>query len=373
MYVVDHLEKARHALTRCRRNEDDGRVGHVGKVTANVFAHSVHGLAVLFDQIPLVYDDDAGLARVVRETGDLRILLGHALLRVDHDEAHVRAVNGHGRAQHAVTLDHIVDLRLFAHTGGVDKDILALLVFKIRVDGVARRTGNIADDHALGAENAVRERGFANIGLTDEGDLDDVLIFFLFLLGWKVLKAGVEQVARAVAVDGGNGDWVAQSQVVELVKIGVDLTGGVHLIDRQHDRLAAAQQHIGDLLVGSRQAGLHIRQENDDVRVANGDLRLLAHERQNLVVRARFDTAGIHQRKFAAAPLALAVDAVARDARRIFNDGEPLADELIKEHGLAHIGSAHDRNQRFHLSASFIPKRRRNAALIAKQNITNTV
>ena len=48
------------------------------------------------------------------------------------------------------------------------------------------------------------------------------------------------------------------SQVVELVKIGVDLTGGVHFVERQHDRLVAAQQHIGDLLVGRRQAGLHV-------------------------------------------------------------------------------------------------------------------
>ena len=135
-----------------------------------------------------------------------------------------------------------------------------------------------------------------------------------------------------------------------------------------------SQQHIRDLLIGSRQAGLHIRQENDDVRVLNGDLRLLAHERQDLIVRARFDTAGVHQTEFAAAPLALAIDAVARDARRILDDGEPLADELIKQHGLADVRPSNDRNQRFHLSASFIPKRRAIAPLfIAKQNITNTV
>ena len=158
VHVVDHLKKARYALARRRRDEEDGRIGHVGEVAADVVAHFVHGLAVLFDKIPLVHDDDAGLACLVREARDLRILLGHALLRVDHDEAHVRTVNGHRGAQHAVALDHIVDLRLFAHAGGVDEDILALLVFKVRVDGVARRARNIADDHALGAENAVRQR-----------------------------------------------------------------------------------------------------------------------------------------------------------------------------------------------------------------------
>ena len=158
MHVVDHLKKARHALARRRRDEEDRRIGHVGEVAADVVAHFVHGLTVLFDKIPLVHDDDAGLACLVREARDLRILLGHALLRVDHDEAHVRTVDGHRGAQHAVALDHVVDLRLFAHAGGVDEDILALLVFKVRVDGVARRARNIADDHALGAENAVRQR-----------------------------------------------------------------------------------------------------------------------------------------------------------------------------------------------------------------------
>ena len=173
---------------------------------------------------------------------------------------------------------------------------------------------------------------------------------------------------------GGNGDGVAETEVIELVEVGIDTARGVHLVHCQHDGLAGSQQHIRDLLIGSRQAGLHIRQENDDVRVLNGDLRLLAHERQDLIVRARFDTAGVHQTEFATAPLALAVDAVARDARRILDDGEPLADELIKQHGLADIRPSNDRNQRFHLSASFIPKRRAIAPLfIAKQNITNTV
>ena len=128
------------------------------------------------------------------------------------------------------------------------------------------------------------------------------------------------------------------------------------------------------VVIGGGHAGLDVDDEDDDRRVVDGDLRLRAHERENLVVGARRDAAGVDERKFAAAPLALAVDAVARDARRILDDGEPLADELIKQHGLADIRPSNDRNQRFHLSASFIPKRRAIAPLfIAKQNITNTV
>ncbi len=59
------------------------------------------------------------------------------------------ALDGHRRAQDAVVLDAVVDLRLFAHAGGVDEVVLALLVFKVRVDGVARGARDVADDDAL--------------------------------------------------------------------------------------------------------------------------------------------------------------------------------------------------------------------------------
>ena len=215
----------------------------------------------------------------MRKACDLGILLGHTLLRIDHDKTHVRAVDCHRGTQHAVAFDIVVHLGLFSHTGGIDEDVFALLVFKVGVDGVARRAGDVADDHALGAEDAVRQRRFTDIGLADDGDLDNVVLFVLFLLRREILQTCVQQIARAVAVDSGNGDGIAETKVVKLVKIRIDPAGGVHLIDRQHDGLAGAQQHICDLLIGGRQAGLDIGEENDDIGMADGDLCLLAHER----------------------------------------------------------------------------------------------
>ena len=101
-----------------------------------------------------------------------------------------------------------------------------------------------------------------------------------------------------------------------------------------------AQQHTGDLLIGGGQAGFDIRQENDDVRVLNGDLRLLAHERQDLIVRARFDTAGVNESQCSAVPLDIVVNAVACNAGGVLDDGDPRARYLIKERRLSHIRSA---------------------------------
>lgn len=149
-----------------------------------------------------------------------------------------------------------------------------------------------------------------------------------------------------MAVNGGDSHGVAQTQVVELIEIRVDGAHGVHLVHRQHDGLAAALEHTGYLLVGGSQAGLDIRDEDNDVGVVDGDLGLLPHEGQNLAVCIGLDAAGVHQAEPAAHPLALAVDTVTGDAGGVLYDGQPPTDDLIEQHGLAHVGASHDRYQR---------------------------
>lgn len=111
--IVDQLEQAAYPLARQSGDEQDGGVGHIAQVAADVLPHAVHGLAVLLDEIPLVHHDDAGLAGVVGQTRYLGVLFRHALLRVDKDQAHVAALDGHGGAEDAVLLDAVVHLGLF--------------------------------------------------------------------------------------------------------------------------------------------------------------------------------------------------------------------------------------------------------------------
>ena len=98
------------------------------------------------------------------------------------------------------------------------------------------------------------------------------------------------------------------------------------------------------LLLNSLYALDTLDRPNEMVRAAF-ELRLLAHEGQDLAVGARLDAAGIDEREFAAAPLAFAVNAVAGHAGRVLHDGQAAAAELIEEHGLADVRPAHDRNQ----------------------------
>ena len=93
----------------------------------------------------------------MRKTGDLRVLLGDAVARVDHDQAHIRALDGELCTHDGELLDAVVHAGLAADAGGIDKDILAVFVLKAAVDAVARRTGDVADDDALFAEDEVHE------------------------------------------------------------------------------------------------------------------------------------------------------------------------------------------------------------------------
>ena len=91
--------------------------------------------------------------------------------------------------------------------------------------------------------------------------------------------------------------------------------------------------------------GLDIADHHDHVRRFNGDLRLPPHKFQHMAVGFRFDAAGIHQLKVPSVPVALSIEPVTGHAGGILYNGSPATGQLIKQHGLSHIGSAHDSNQ----------------------------
>ena len=276
--MVDHGEELVHPLAGEGGDENDGRVGHIGQAVAHVRPHLVHGLVVLFDAVPLVDHDDAGFARLVSQTRHLGVLLRDPFVGVDEDEAHVTTVDGHGGTEDGELLHSVVYLGFFAHTGRVDEDILAELIFKVAVHCVPGGAGHVADDDPLLPQDAVDQGGLAHVGLADDRHLDDVLLLLVLYVVGEILETGVQHLVHPQAVDGGDGDGVAQTQVVELVHVRVGGAHPVGLVHRQHHRLLGAQEHIGHVLVGGGDAGADVAHQDDDVGVVNGDLRLAAHE-----------------------------------------------------------------------------------------------
>ncbi len=98
-------------------------------------------------------------------------------------------------------LNGIIHLGLAAHASRVDQHILAELIFKIRVDRVARRTRDVGDDHALFAQDPVEKARLADVRLADDGNLNDVFVVFFVVRLREVFHAEVQQITRAVAMD----------------------------------------------------------------------------------------------------------------------------------------------------------------------------
>ena len=79
--------------------------------------------------------------------------------------------------------------------------------------------------------------------------------------------------------------------------------------------LPLRKEDVGHLLVRGGEARADIRQKDDDSGVLDGDLGLIPHEGQDLVVGPGLDTAGVDKGEGPAVPVRLPIDAVPGDAR----------------------------------------------------------
>lgn len=119
----------------------------------------------------------------MRNAGDLGILLREALLRIDHDHAHARALHRHARTQDAVFFNRIIYAAFAPEASRINKNELTMAVFDQRIRCIARGACDIGYDHALFSRNGVDKRGFPHIWLADHSHLDRVVFLLLFPFG----------------------------------------------------------------------------------------------------------------------------------------------------------------------------------------------
>ena len=220
-------------------------------------------------------------------------------------------------------------------------------IVHVGVYAVARRAGNVRNDNALLAQHTVEQAGLADVRLADEGNTDAVGVLFLLVCRREVLVGCVKQLTYTVAVQRGNAERLAQTEVVELVKFRRGIARLVTLVDRENDRLARAQQHGRNVLVGGGNARAQVGDEDDYIRVRNRRFRLKAHELQDFVIVGRLDAAGVDYGEVAAAPVAVRVQAVTGNTRRVLDDGQALACQTVEKLRFADVRTAHNRNDRF--------------------------
>ena len=220
------------------------------------------------------------------------------------------------------------------------------------VDGVARRAGNVGNDRAVGTQDAVEQRRLTGIGAADDGDVQRVgeLVGDLVLLLGQQGNDVVEQVARAVAVQGRERRWLADAERIKLPDAVVFAIGVVELVHQQKDRLVAALEHAGDRLVLLGDAGATVDHKQDDGGFLGGGEGLVADGRgKDVIALERLDATRVDDGELAAVPVGRVVGAVARYAAGLMDDGVRGLGQAVNERGLAHVGASDDGDDRFHL------------------------
>ena len=198
------------------------------------------------------------------------------------------------------------------------------------VDGVACGARHLRDDGALGADEPVGQRRLAGVGPADDGDVDAVVLRVVPCFGQR-LDERVEQVARAVAVNGRDRPGVAQAQRAELPD-PLGARGVVDLVGDEEHRHVRATHESGRGLVLGGDAHARVDEEDDGVGLLHRHDRLGADGGLEAVVVRDLHAAGVDEQEDAPVPVGLVIAAVARHPTPFVHDG------------VAHLGDAvHER------------------------------
>ncbi len=112
-------------------------------------------------------------------SGDGGVELADAFGGVDDQQRDVGAFEMLAGHHYRKFFGHEARLAFAADAGSIDETEGAAVVLDDFVDGVARGAGNRGDDGAVGRGEAIQQRGFADVGVADDGDFDFV--------GWKIV------------------------------------------------------------------------------------------------------------------------------------------------------------------------------------------
>ena len=283
----------------------------------------------------------------MRDARDLLVLLGDAALGVDQEQADLGSLHRHVGTENAEMLNAVVDLGLAADACRVDKGKGADLVFHLCIHRVTRGACDVGNDQTVFADELVDDGGFSRIGLSDDGDVNAVVLLLLRVPLTECVDAGIQQISRSASVDGGNADGIhIKAQLVELIEFHGRPSYAVTLVDAGDDGLSALFEHNGDVAVAGGQSRSDVAHKDDDVCRVNGKLSLHAHLREDDVVGLGLNASRVDHGQLFAAPLGLAVDAVTRNTGGVLHNGATLADQFIKQGTFANVGASHDGDNR---------------------------
>ena len=193
---------------------------------------------------------------------------------------------------------------------------------------------------AVLADEGVDKAALAGIGPTHHGKAGYTLLYQFAAAHLQFFHHQVEQVARTASSGGADAVGLTESQLVELGGI-IALHVVVHLVGhKQHGELGFAQYH-GHIAVPVGHTVGHVHHEEHQVGLFGGYHHLLADFLLEHIVRVDHPPSGVDHGEFLAAPLTLAVLAVACGAGLLAHNGAARLGEPVEECRLAHIGASY--------------------------------
>ena len=218
----------------------------------------------------------------------------------------------------------------------------AAVDLELGVDRVARRAGDVGDDHALAAEERVDERGLADVRAADHREPDEVL-----LLGPPPPRAGAARRAgragRPCRAPGRRRPASARRGRGR----GSRARAGCRAASRScwprarrarppRRRMSATSSSPG------RRPARASTTSSATCGVGQRGARLVLDRDGERVLVVEVDAAGVDQRERAPVPVRLELLAVARDARALVHDRLARLREPVDERGLADVRVADD-------------------------------
>ncbi len=296
------------------------------------------------DEVPLVEREHGRAARPHRQLADPQVLGGEPLGGVADDDRRVGALGGALGAKLRVVADGPGDLAAAAQPGGVDQHDVAPVELELGVDRVAGGSGALGDDHPLGAEQRVQQRGLADVGPPDDRDRGAPPRRSSSAPGPPSRARGdaVEQVAGAEPVGGRDGQRLAEPEASGAPRPAPRLPGGRSCWRRPGRASASAAAGRP----ARRRRGPSPARASTTSRITSASsiaVRACAcTERASSSESARSTPPVSIRSKRDAVPLARQRAAVAGDPRLGVGDRLAAAGEAVDQGALAGVGKADD-------------------------------
>ncbi len=301
---------------------------------------------LLRNPVPFVHRDDQGAPPLESNPEHARILFSHGVVSVEDHDDDVRLINRLQSLGNARTLNDILDLGTPADTSGVDEHEFTAVALERHEDAVTGRPGLFVRDHPFVADEAVHQRGLADIGPADDGDPNRVPLVIVGDLRLQPLQYMIHQIAAPLSVGRRNQEGLTQRQRMEVDRSRIEVEP-FPLVECQRHRLAGTAQLPNDEVILGSQALADIDQEHEAIGLFNSALRLLAHLRLDADGILN-ETAGVDDDVRNRPETAESVLPVARQPGHVRDDRIAGACKNVEQRGLADIGSAHERDDGQH-------------------------